>query len=68
MQILKGIEMKISTIPFTTRHKIKALIRIFRALILREIDWMELKRYYFAMLHFERYMERLHSKQNILVI
>lgn len=53
--------MLISLDPFTSKHKKKALKRIFRALILREIKWSELKKHYFAMLHLERYLERLNS-------
>ena len=51
--------MTISPDPFTNNHKRKALMRIFRALILGKIKWAELKRFYLAMLHLERYLERL---------
>lgn len=51
--------MKICSDPFTHKHKMKALKRIFRALILGKIQWFEVKRFYLAMLHLERYLERL---------
>ncbi|BBR72610.1 Uncharacterised protein [Acinetobacter baumannii] len=51
--------MKICPNPFTNKHKKKALTRIFRALILGKIKWAELKNFYLAMLHLERYLERL---------
>lgn len=44
---------------FTDKHKTKALIRIFKALIFGKIKWTELKKFYSAMLHLERYLERL---------
>lgn len=47
--------------PFTNKHKKNALSRIFKALILGKIKWVELKKFYLAMLHFERYLERLNS-------
>ncbi|WP_165382085.1 hypothetical protein [Acinetobacter sp. WCHAc060025] len=53
--------MKINPIPFNRKQKIKALKRIFRALILGEIKLNELKKHYFAMLHLECYLERLNS-------
>lgn len=55
----KKIDMIIRSGPFTNKHKIKALKRIFRALILGQIQWSELKKFYSAMLHLERYLERL---------
>jgi len=51
--------MKICPDPFTHKHKTKALKRIFRALILGQIKWSELKKFYSAILHLERYLERL---------
>lgn len=51
--------MKICAGPFTHKHKIKALKRIFSALILGQIKWSELNRVYLAMLHLERYLEKL---------
>jgi len=51
--------MKIFPDSFTHKHKIKALKRIFRALIVGQIKWSELKKFYSAMLHLERYLERL---------
>lgn len=51
--------MKIYSDPFTHKHKMKALKRIFRAIILGKIKWSEIKKFYLAMLHLERYLERL---------
>ena len=45
--------------PFTNKHKKNVLSRIFKALILGKIKWAELKKFYLAMLHLERYLERL---------
>ena len=53
--------MKICPNPFTIRQKMKALKRIFRALILGKIKWDELKKFYSAMLHLERYLEKLNN-------
>lgn len=53
--------MKIYPNPFTNKQKVKALKRIFKALILGEVKWVELKRLYLAMLHLERYLERLNN-------
>ena len=39
----------------------KALKRIFRELILGKIKWAELKKFYSAMLHLERYLEKLNN-------
>ena len=51
--------MTISSDPFTNKHRKKALKCIFRALIVGKIKWAELKKFYLAMLHLERYLERL---------
>lgn len=53
--------MKICPSPFTVKQKMKALKRIFRALILGKIKWDELKKFYSAMLHLERYLEKLNN-------
>ena len=58
------ISIKINPAPFTIKQKMKALKRIFRELILGEIKRNELKKFYLAMLHLERYLERL----NILYV
>ncbi len=49
---------------FTHKHQMKALKRICKALVLGEIKRNELKKFYLAMLHLERYLERL----NILYV
>lgn len=51
--------MKICSGPFTTKHKVNALARIFKALILGHLKWHELKNTYAAMIHLEYYLERL---------
>ncbi|MBD8009998.1 MULTISPECIES: hypothetical protein [Acinetobacter] len=53
--------MKICPNPFTIKQKMKALKRIFRALILGKIKWDELKKVYSAMLHLERYLEKINN-------
>lgn len=55
----REIDMIIRSGSFTDKHKTKALIRIFKALIFGKIKWTELKKFYSAMLHLERYLERL---------
>ena len=55
----KKIDMIIRSGPFTNKHRKNALKRIFRALIQGKIKWADLKRFYLAMLHLERYLERL---------
>ena len=53
--------MKICPNPFTIKQKMKALKRIFRELILGKIKWAELKKFYSAMLHLERYLEKINN-------
>ncbi|UNT63674.1 MULTISPECIES: hypothetical protein [unclassified Acinetobacter] len=53
--------MKICPNPFTIKQKMKALKRLLKALIFGKIKWAELKKFYLAMLHLERYLERLNS-------
>lgn len=62
--------MKICSGPFTTKHQVNALARIFKALILVQIKWHQLKRAYVAMIHLEYYLERLdcNFKNNFKVI
>lgn len=55
----KKIDMIIRSGPFTNKQKKKALKRLLKALILGKIKWVELKKFYLAMLHLERYLERL---------
>ncbi len=55
----KKIDMIIRSGPFTNKQKKKALKRLLKALILGKIKWAELKKFYLAMLHLERYLERL---------
>jgi hypothetical protein len=51
--------MTIRPEPFTNKHKKLALKRIIRALIIGKIEWVELKKFYLAMLHLERYLDVL---------
>ncbi len=53
--------MKICPNPFTNKHKRNALNRIFREFILGKIKWTELTKFYSAMLHLERYLEKLNN-------
>lgn len=57
----KKIDMIIRSGPFTNTQKKKALKRLLKALISGKIKWAELKKFYLAMLHLERYLERLNS-------
>lgn len=56
-----AISIKINPTPFTIKQKMKALKRICRELILGKIKWAELKKFYLAMLHLERYLEKLNN-------
>jgi hypothetical protein len=51
--------MKICPTPFTNKQKKNALQRISRALILGKIKWAESRKFYLAMLHLARYLDRL---------
>ncbi len=53
--------MKISSSSFSYKHKMNALKRICKALIIRELKYSDLNKVYIALLHLERYLERLHS-------
>ena len=55
------MDMIICSGPFTNKQKKKALKRLLKALIFGKIKWAELKKFYLAMLHLERYLERLNS-------
>ncbi|MEN8291073.1 hypothetical protein ABFO59_01115 [Acinetobacter radioresistens] len=55
----KKKDMILRSGPFTNKQKKKALKRLLKAIILRKIKWVELRRFYLAMLHLERYLERL---------
>jgi len=51
--------MKIIPIVYSSKHSLKALHRIHKMIIRGTISWVELHKMYRAMLHLERYMERL---------
>lgn len=56
--------MKVDKKPYAGRHMLKALARLFKALIQQKVQWSELPKYYAAMLHFERYLDRLNGRKN----
>ena len=51
--------MKIISAPYSPKHGSKALGRIHKMIICGSMSWAELHKMYRAMLHLERYMERL---------
>ena len=51
--------MKIIPIGYRSKHSLKALHRIHKMIIRGSMSWAELHKMYRAMLHLERYMERL---------
>lgn len=51
--------MKIISAPYSPKHGSKALGRIHKMIIRGTITWAKLHELYGAMLHLERYVERL---------
>ncbi|PJI36441.1 hypothetical protein [Acinetobacter pseudolwoffii] len=51
--------MKIIPIVYSSKHSLKALHRIHKMIVRGSMSWAELHKMYRAMLHLERYMERL---------
>ncbi|MGE8539086.1 MAG: hypothetical protein ACN6NI_07360 [Acinetobacter sp.] len=51
--------MKIISTPYTSKHSLKALRRIHKTIIRGAMNLTELQKLYSAMLHLERYVERL---------
>ena len=51
--------MKIIPIVYSSKHSLKALHRIHKMIIRGSMSWAELHKMYRAMLHLERYMEKL---------
>lgn len=51
--------MKIISAPYSPKHSLKALGRIHKMIIRGAMTWSELHKMYGAMLHLERYVERL---------
>ena len=57
--------MKIVSTPYTHEHGFRALKRLHKAIIRNQLLRSDLHKLYQAMLHLERYMERLsHSHRN----
>ena len=54
--------MKIISAPYTREHGFRALKRLHKAIILNQLLRSDLHKLYQAMLHLERYMERLNQK------
>ncbi|PJI33492.1 hypothetical protein [Acinetobacter pseudolwoffii] len=51
--------MKIISTAYSSKHSLRALRRIHKMIICGSMSWAELHKMYRAMLHLERYMERL---------
>jgi len=51
--------MKIISTAYSSKHSLRALRRIHKMIIRGTISWVELHKMYRAMLHLERYIERL---------
>lgn len=60
----RALIVKVDKKPYTGRHMLKALARLLKALIQQKVQWSELPKYYAAMLHFERYLDRLNDRKN----
>ena len=54
--------MKIISTPYTRAHSFRALKRLHKAIIHNQVSHSDLAKIYQALLHFERYAERLHRK------
>ena len=54
--------MKIVSVPFTHVHSFRALRRLHKAIIRNQILYSDVPKTYPAMLHLERYVERLNHK------
>ncbi|OAL81343.1 hypothetical protein AY606_00930 [Acinetobacter sp. SFB] len=55
--------MKILSAPYTHAHSFRALKRLHKAIICNQILHSDLHKLYQAMLHLERYVERLNRKR-----
>ncbi len=60
----RALIVKVDKKPYAGRHMLKALARLFKALIHQKVQWNELPKYYAALLHFERYLDRLNDRKN----
>lgn len=56
--------MKIISAPYSPKHGSKALGRIHKMIIRGTITWAKLHELYGAMLHLERYVERLTTQNS----
>jgi hypothetical protein len=54
--------MKIVSAPYTSEHGLRALKRLHKAIICNQVLPSNLHQFYKAMLHLERYVERLNPK------
>ena len=52
-------KMKIISTAYSSKQSLRALRRIHKMIIRGSMSWAELHKIYRAMLHLERYMERL---------
>ena len=56
--------MKIVSAPYTREYGFRALKRLHKVIILNQFIRSDLHKLYQAMLHLERYMERLNRKSS----
>ena len=56
--------MKIVSAPYTHAHSFRALKRLHKAIIRNQVLHCNLHKLYQAMLHVERYVERLNRKRS----
>jgi len=56
--------MKIVSAPYTRAHSFRALKRLHKAIIRNQVLNSDLHKLYQAMLHLERYVERLNRKSH----
>lgn len=54
--------MKIISTPYTHVHSFRALKRLHKAIIQNQVIHSDLAKMYQALLHFERYIDRLNRK------
>ena len=57
-------KMKIISTAYSSKHSLRALRRIHKMIIRGTITWAKLHELYGAMLHLERYVERLTTQNS----
>jgi hypothetical protein len=59
MNVMEKNKMKIISTAYSSKQSLRALRRIHKMIIHGAVSWAELHKMYRAMLHLERYVERL---------